>query len=122
MRSARRHRTRRRCRRRSPGPARGGDVILTRPRAGGRGRLIAALDTQDADRAVALAGALAADCGLLKVGLELFAAHGPAAVERVTAAGAPRGTAVFLDLKLHDIPNTVAGAVRAVLPLRPAML
>jgi orotidine-5'-phosphate decarboxylase len=100
-------------------------VILARPdrdRGGGRARLIVALDTADADRAAALAGALAPACGLLKVGLELFAAHGPAAAARVAAAGAASGTPVFLDLKLHDIPNTVAGAVRAVLPLRPAML
>jgi orotidine-5'-phosphate decarboxylase len=91
--------------------------VIARPRSP-RARLIAALDTADADRAAALAAALAPECGLLKVGLELFAAEGPAGAARVAAAGAP----VFLDLKLHDIPNTVAGAVRAVLPLRPAML
>jgi orotidine-5'-phosphate decarboxylase len=91
--------------------------VIARPRSP-RARLIVALDTADADRAAALAAALAPQCGLLKVGLELFAAQGPAGAARVAAAGAP----VFLDLKLHDIPNTVAGAVRAVLPLRPAML
>jgi orotidine-5'-phosphate decarboxylase len=102
-------------------------VILAKPGrggGGGRARLIVALDTPEAGRAAALAGALAAECGLLKVGLELFAAHGPAAVAGVAEAGAAHGggTPVFLDLKLHDIPNTVAGAVRAALPLRPAML
>jgi orotidine-5'-phosphate decarboxylase len=53
---------------------------------------------------------------MVKLGLEFFAANGPAAV------AALRGTPVFLDLKLHDIPNTVAGAVRALLPLRAAMI
>jgi orotidine-5'-phosphate decarboxylase len=80
-------------------------------------RIIAALDTGDPARAQALAEALAPRTGLLKTGLELFCAGGPAAIAPV-AALAP----VFLDLKLHDIPNTVAGAVRSLLPLRPAML
>jgi orotidine-5'-phosphate decarboxylase len=79
--------------------------------------LIAALDTIDPNRAIAWARALAPYCGLLKLGLEFFLAHGAAGVRQV-AAGHP----VFLDLKLHDIPNTVAGAVRAVLPLAPRML
>jgi orotidine-5'-phosphate decarboxylase len=48
----------------------------------------------------------------------MFTANGPAGVRQVSSLGLP----VFLDLKLHDIPNTVAGAVRAVLPLAPAML
>ena len=91
--------------------------MLGRPSAAA-GRIIAALDTPDLRRAEALAGALAPPrCGALKVGLELFGAAGPEAVRRV-GSRAP----VFLDLKLHDIPNTVAGAVRALLPLRPAML
>jgi orotidine-5'-phosphate decarboxylase len=92
--------------------------LLPRP-SSAAGRIVAALDTADPARAEALAGALAPPrCGVLKVGLELFGAAGPDAVRRVGAGGAP----VFLDLKLHDIPNTVAGAVRALLPLRPAML
>jgi len=78
--------------------------------------LIIALDTPDPARAALLAQAVAPHCGLLKLGLEFFAANGPAGVARIG------GRPVFLDLKLHDIPNTVAGAVRAVLPLRPAML
>jgi len=80
-------------------------------------RLVVALDTTDPARAEAWSSALAGRVGLLKVGLELFLAAGAASV-RAAAARAP----VFLDLKLHDIPNTVAGAVRAVAPLRPAML
>jgi len=79
-------------------------------------RLIAAIDTPDAMRAAALVRAVAPHCGLIKFGLEFFAAHGPAGL--TAAQGAP----VFLDLKLHDIPNTVAGAVRALLPLNVAML
>jgi orotidine-5'-phosphate decarboxylase len=91
--------------------------VLARPTTAA-GRIVAALDTADLGRAEALADALAPPrCGVLKVGLELFGAAGPEAVRRI-AARAP----VFLDLKLHDIPNTVAGAVRALLPLRPAML
>ncbi len=54
----------------------------------------------------------------VKVGLELFLSEGPSAVARLRE----RGLHVFLDLKLHDIPNTVAGAIRAVLPLAPALL
>jgi orotidine-5'-phosphate decarboxylase len=53
---------------------------------------------------------------MLKLGLEFFAAQGPAGIARFS------GRAVFLDLKLHDIPNTVAGTVRALLLLRPALL
>ena len=78
--------------------------------------LIAALDTADPAVAAAWAAQLAPHCGLMKVGLELFLASGPAGLPGV--ARRP----VFLDLKLHDIPNTVAGAVRAVLPLRPRMM
>jgi orotidine-5'-phosphate decarboxylase len=92
--------------------------VLARP-SSAAARIVAALDTADLSRAEALAEALAPPrCGVLKVGLELFGAAGPEAVRRIGARGAP----VFLDLKLHDIPNTVAGAVRALLPLRPAML
>lgn len=79
-------------------------------------RLIVALDTADASRAAAWAEAVAPHCGLFKLGLEFFLAHGAAGARAI--AGRP----IFLDLKLHDIPNTVAGAVRAVLPLAPRML
>jgi orotidine-5'-phosphate decarboxylase len=78
--------------------------------------LIAALDTTDPSQAAGWAAAVAPHCGMVKLGLEFFLANGVAGMR---VAG---GAAVFLDLKLHDIPNTVAGAVRAVLPLRPRML
>jgi len=78
--------------------------------------LIVALDTADVDQARAWAGVLAPYCGMLKFGLEFVLAQGPVGVRAVT------DRPVFLDLKLHDIPNTVAGAIRAVLPLRPRML
>jgi orotidine-5'-phosphate decarboxylase len=78
--------------------------------------LIAALDTADRDQAVRWADAVAPHCGLLKLGLEFFLAQGPAGVAAITQRP------VFLDLKLHDIPNTVARAIRAILPLAPAML
>jgi orotidine-5'-phosphate decarboxylase len=79
-------------------------------------RLIVALDTVDVSRALRWAVAVAPHAGLLKLGLEFFLANGADGIRAVS--GAP----IFLDLKLHDIPNTVAGAVRAVLPLRPMML
>jgi orotidine-5'-phosphate decarboxylase len=53
---------------------------------------------------------------MLKLGLEFFAANGPAGVTRFARHR------IFLDLKLHDIPNTVAGTVRALAPLRPALV
>lgn len=79
--------------------------------------LCVALDAPALAQAEAWADAVAPHAGLLKVGLELFSAEGGAAV-RAIAARRP----VFLDVKLHDIPNTVAGAVRALSPLRPAFI
>jgi len=79
-------------------------------------RLITAIDTAEFSRAQALAAAVAPHCGLIKLGLEFFLRNGPAGL---AAAGA---APVFLDLKLHDIPNTVAGAVRSLLPLGVRML
>jgi orotidine-5'-phosphate decarboxylase len=78
--------------------------------------LIAALDTTDPQQARRWATAVAPHCGMLKLGLEFFLANGAAGVALID------DLPVFLDLKLHDIPNTVAGGVKAVLPLRPAML
>ncbi|MFC3125078.1 orotidine-5'-phosphate decarboxylase [Pseudoroseomonas globiformis] len=82
-----------------------------------RAGIIAALDTPEVARAEGWARTVAPHVGMVKVGLELFCAEGGNAVRRV-AAHRP----VFLDLKFHDIPNTVAGAVRSVCALRPAML
>jgi len=79
--------------------------------------LIVALDTTDIAQARSWADATASSCEMLKLGLEFFAANGPGGVR---ALG--NGEKIFLDLKLHDIPNTVAGAVRALLPLRPRLL
>jgi orotidine-5'-phosphate decarboxylase len=78
--------------------------------------LIVALDVSDLGRAEALATELAPHVGMLKVGFELFWAHGPEAVRRV-AAHAP----VFVDAKLHDIPNTVERASANIAKLGVAM-
>ena len=72
-------------------------------------RLIVALDVPSAADALSLADSLTGVCTWVKVGLELFIAAGPAIVHELKN----RGFSVFLDLKLHDIPNTVAGAVRS---------
>ena len=79
--------------------------------------LIVALDTADPARLDALAGAVAPHVGLVKVGLQAYIALGPRAVS-LARAHAP----VFLDLKLHDIPNTVAGAAAAAAELGIEML
>ena len=81
-------------------------------------RIICAIDTADLEAACSLSAALAGSVGAVKLGLEFFAAHGPDGVRAVAGRGLP----VFLDLKLHDIPNTVAGAVRMALHSAPMML
>jgi orotidine-5'-phosphate decarboxylase len=81
-------------------------------------RVYVALDTTDLAVAKALATRVRHHVGGLKLGLEFFCAHGQAGVREMAAVGLP----VFLDLKLHDIPNTVAKAVRALAPLDPAIL
>jgi orotidine-5'-phosphate decarboxylase len=72
-----------------------------------RDRLIVALDVPKADAARELVAQLADRVGMFKVGSQLFTAAGPDLVHEITALGRK----VFLDLKFHDIPNTVAGAV-----------
>jgi orotidine-5'-phosphate decarboxylase len=72
-------------------------------------RICAALDFAAWEQAEPFARAIAPAVGMLKVGLELFVAEGPAVVRAAAALGRP----VFLDLKLHDIPNTVEGAARS---------
>lgn len=79
----------------------------------GGARVIVALDYADAESAFALADRLDPGICRLKVGKELFTAAGPALVETL----ARRGFGIFLDLKYHDIPNTVAGACRAAAAL-----
>ncbi len=74
-----------------------------------------ALDTPDLDRARALARALKPYVGYLKIGMEFFYAHGAKGYEAVAAEGLP----IFLDLKLHDIPNTVAEGMRSLMRLQP---
>ncbi|MFT3810022.1 MAG: orotidine-5'-phosphate decarboxylase [Micropepsaceae bacterium] len=69
-----------------------------------------ALDTADVKAALALAEKVKPHAGGLKVGLEFVSANGPEGVKAIVALGLP----VFLDVKLHDIPTTVAGAVRAL--------
>jgi orotidine-5'-phosphate decarboxylase len=77
-----------------------------------------ALDTPDLARAHALAQAVRHHVGGIKLGLEFFCANGPAGVRDMADLGLP----VFLDLKLHDIPNTVAKAVQSLSPLAPHVL
>ena len=76
-------------------------------------RICAALDVGDPGAAERLASRLLGHVGLFKVGLELFVAHGPAAVHAIRRFGQP----IFLDLKLHDIPQTVEGAARGAASL-----
>jgi orotidine-5'-phosphate decarboxylase len=72
-------------------------------------RICVPLDFPSLSEAEPFARRIASHVGMLKVGLELFTAEGPAAVRALAALGRP----VFLDLKLHDIPNTVEGAARS---------
>lgn len=80
--------------------------------------IFVALDTPSLERALALCEQVRGLAGGVKLGLEFFCSPGPAGVARIQALGLP----VFLDLKLHDIPNTVAKAVEALAPLEPAVL
>lgn len=77
-----------------------------------------AIDTQDVHRAAAIARDVRSAGAGVKLGLEFFCAHGHEGVLRIAEHELP----VFLDLKLHDIPNTVAKAVQAIAPLQPAIL
>lgn len=81
-------------------------------------RLIIALDVPNRSSALDLVTRLEGTCTWFKVGLELFVAAGPAVLEPILA----RGYSVFLDLKFHDIPNTVAGAVRSASQLGARMM
>ena len=80
--------------------------------------IFVALDTPDLDQAMSVAESVRRHAGGLKLGLEFFSAQGPQGIRRIAEIGLP----IFLDLKLHDIPNTVAKAVDALAPLEPAIL
>ena len=77
-----------------------------------------ALDLPQLDAAKALAEKVKAHIGGIKLGLEFFCAHGHHGVHEIAHVGLP----IFLDLKLHDIPNTVAGAMQAIHVLEPAVV
>ncbi len=81
-------------------------------------RIFVALDTPDLERARTIAKSVKRHAGGIKLGLEFFAANGPAGVADLAHVGLP----IFLDLKLHDIPNTVAKAIQALRGLEPAIL
>jgi orotidine-5'-phosphate decarboxylase len=85
--------------------------------ASAKGRLIAALDVETADEALRLFGLLRGEAGMFKVGSQLFTSAGPELVRRLVSEGAR----VFLDLKFHDIPNTVAAAAREAVRLGVAL-
>jgi orotidine-5'-phosphate decarboxylase len=80
--------------------------------------IFVALDTPSLDRARALSRSLKSYVGGVKLGLEFYSANGPEGVRAIVSAGAP----VFLDVKLHDIPNTVAGAMKVLAPLGTAII
>jgi orotidine-5'-phosphate decarboxylase len=84
---------------------------MTRP-------IYVAIDTPELDRARTLVSRAKAHIGGIKLGLEFFAANGPEGVREMAGFELP----IFLDLKLHDIPNTVANAVQALRRLEPAIL
>ena len=83
-----------------------------------KGPVFIAIDTADLEQAKALATRVRNHVGGIKLGLEFFCANGPSGVCSMAEFDLP----IFLDLKLHDIPNTVAKAVHALRPLEPAIL
>ena len=80
--------------------------------------IFVALDTSDLAHALDLAKMLKGRVGGVKIGKEFFTSHGPAGTRMIADEGLP----IFLDLKFHDIPSTVAGAVRASISLKPFIL
>ena len=81
-------------------------------------RILCALDTTNVEEAAILAGELSPHVGGIKLGLEFFGANGPQGFLEVAKANRN----IFLDLKLHDIPNTVAKTIHALMPLRPKIM
>ena len=84
---------------------------------GSKKKIIVALDTTDIDKALNLTK-LIPDVGAFKLGLEYFCANGPSGIKVI----AQTGVNIFLDLKFHDIPNTVIGAIQASLNMQPYMM
>ncbi len=80
--------------------------------------IICALDTQEVDEATSLAREVMPHVGAIKLGLEFFTANGAAGVKQITQLGVP----LFLDLKFHDIPNTVAKAIAATAGMNMFMM
>jgi orotidine-5'-phosphate decarboxylase len=81
-------------------------------------RIYVAIDTPDLERAKGLAERVRRHVGGIKLGLEFFCANGRQGIREMAELGLP----IFLDLKLHDIPNTVGKAIQALRPLEPAIL
>lgn len=92
-------------------------VAQVRPRSP-RDRLVVALDFATRQQALSMAGRLRGQAGMFKVGKQLFTAEGPALVRELVSGGEK----VFLDLKFHDIPNTVEGAVAAAVGLGATLI
>ena len=80
--------------------------------------ILVALDTANLYHASKLASSLIGLIGGVKIGKEFFSAHGPTGVKTIAKLGVP----IFLDLKFHDIPNTVANAIQATLKLNPFLI
>lgn len=80
--------------------------------------IFVAIDTSDLAHARKIALEVSGSVGGIKLGLGFFCANGPSGVAELARVGVP----LFLDLKLHDIPNTVAGAMRSLAPLRPEIV
>lgn len=82
-----------------------------------KNKIIVAVDTIDSDQALKLTKTISG-VGAIKLGLEYFCFNGPEGIKLISKTGAK----IFLDLKFHDIPNTVAGAIKAILHLQPYMI
>ncbi len=81
-------------------------------------KIFCSIDTTDAAKAGALASSLKGHVAGIKLGLEFFTSHGPQGYKQIAGLGTP----MFLDLKLHDIPNTVGASVTSLLPLQPQFM
>src|ERR1700693_6199551 len=99
-------------------PANTPEIVFSPATLNLRERLIVALDVPNAREAVGLVRSIGDAAGFYKVGLQLFIAEGPEIVRELVGSG----RRVFLDLKLHDIPNTVSHAVKSAVDLGASML